>query len=102
MHETSLDELPQLFNVIKGEMSLVGSRPIVDKKILKYGEYDYYLVRPGITGYWQVSGRNEIEFEGRLHLDISRITHTGWIKSSLLKLRQTWLKSRLYRRVFIN
>jgi hypothetical protein len=58
LRKTSLDELPQLFNVIKGEMSLVGPRPIIDKEIAKYGEYihDYYLVRPGMTGIGKLVG----------------------------------------------
>lgn len=71
LRKTSLDELPQLFNVIKGEMSLVGPRPIVDKEIVKYGEYinDYYLVRPGITGYWQVGGRSDVDYDSRVQMD---------------------------------
>lgn len=71
LRRTSLDELPQLLNVLKGDMSLVGPRPIVRAEIAKYGEYigDYYLVRPGITGYWQVSGRNDIDYEQRVQLD---------------------------------
>ena len=71
LRKTSLDELPQLFNVIKGEMSLVGPRPIVEKEIERYGSYieDYYLVRPGMTGYWQVSGRNDIDYEERVQMD---------------------------------
>lgn len=71
LRKTSLDELPQLFNVIKGEMSLVGPRPIVDKEIPKYGEYinDYYLVRPGITGYWQVGGRSDVDYDSRVQMD---------------------------------
>lgn len=71
LRKTSLDELPQIFNVIKGEMSLVGPRPIIDKEIIKYGEYinDYYLVRPGMTGYWQVSGRSDIDYNHRVRMD---------------------------------
>lgn len=71
LRKTSLDELPQLFNVMKGEMSLVGPRPIIDKEIIKYGDYinDYYLVRPGITGYWQVSGRNDVDYDSRVQMD---------------------------------
>jgi undecaprenyl-phosphate galactose phosphotransferase len=71
LRKTSLDELPQLFNVIKGEMSLVGPRPIVDKEVPKYGEYiyDYYLVRPGMTGYWQVSGRSDVDYDSRVQMD---------------------------------
>jgi Undecaprenyl-phosphate galactose phosphotransferase WbaP len=71
IRKTSIDELPQLFNVIKGEMSLVGPRPIIDKEISKYGAYinDYYLGRPGITGFWQVSGRNDVDYESRVQMD---------------------------------
>lgn len=71
LRKTSLDELPQLFNVIKNEMSLVGPRPIINKEIPKYGEYiqDYYLVRPGITGYWQVSGRSDVDYDSRVQMD---------------------------------
>lgn len=71
LRKTSLDELPQFFNVIKGEMSLVGPRPIVQGEVERYGEYinDYYLVRPGITGMWQVSGRNDIDYPERVQLD---------------------------------
>lgn len=71
IRKTSLDELPQLFNVLKGEMSLVGPRPIIDQEVAKYGEYidDYYLVRPGITGHWQVSGRNDVDYDTRVAMD---------------------------------
>lgn len=71
MRKTSLDELPQIFNVIKGQMSLVGPRPIVEGEVPKYGQYihDYYLVRPGITGYWQISGRNDVDYESRVQMD---------------------------------
>jgi undecaprenyl-phosphate galactose phosphotransferase len=68
---TSLDELPQLFNVLKGDMSLVGPRPIVHAEIELYADKiaDYYRCRPGITGLWQVSGRNLISYERRVELD---------------------------------
>jgi len=71
LRKTSLDELPQLFNVLKGEMSLVGPRPIVAEEVAKYGKYisDYYLVRPGITGMWQTSGRSDMEYDERVQLD---------------------------------
>ena len=71
LRKTSLDELPQLWNVLIGEMSLVGPRPIVEAEIRKYGEvYELYkLVRPGITGLWQVSGRNNTTYQERLELD---------------------------------
>jgi undecaprenyl-phosphate galactose phosphotransferase len=72
LRNTSLDELPQIFNVIKGEMSLVGPRPVlqdeIDQYYKDYSEY-YYLVRPGITGIWQVSGRSNTNYEIRVRLD---------------------------------
>ena len=71
LRKTSLDELPQLINVLKGEMSLVGPRPIVENEIKKYGKnYSLYKrVRPGITGLWQVSGRNNTTYEERINYD---------------------------------
>ena len=71
LRRSSLDELPQLFNVIKGEMSLVGPRPIVRDEIVKYGEFieDFYLVPPGMTGLWQISGRSDTTYEERVQMD---------------------------------
>lgn len=71
LRRTSLDELPQLLNVIRGEMSLVGPRPIVEQELTRYGdEACYYLMaRPGMTGLWQVSGRNDADYTTRVHLD---------------------------------
>jgi len=71
LRKSSLDELPQLINVLKGEMSLVGPRPIVEAETVKYGDdLQYYLaVKPGITGLWQVSGRNDLEYAERVFLD---------------------------------
>ena len=71
LRKTSLDELPQLFNVILGSMSLVGPRPIVDEEVERYGQsFDLYTrVRPGLTGLWQVSGRNNLPYADRVWLD---------------------------------
>ena len=71
LRRTSLDELPQLWNVLIGDMSLVGPRPIIDEEISKYGIYieDFYIVRPGITGLWQVSGRSDTTYEERVMMD---------------------------------
>ncbi|MDX9827892.1 MAG: sugar transferase, partial [Spirochaetia bacterium] len=72
LRKTSLDEIPQIWNVIKGEMSLVGPRPIVEDEIVKYGHH-YKLfssVKPGMSGLWQVSGRSETDYEERVALDI--------------------------------
>lgn len=69
---TSLDEFPQLFNVLSGEMSLVGPRPIVTGEIARYGRWyeSYCSVRPGITGLWQVSGRNDVGYRQRVAMDV--------------------------------
>lgn len=71
LRKTSIDELPQLWNVLKGEMSLVGPRPVVKAELKRYGnQVDYYLeAKPGITGLWQVSGRNNITYDTRVYLD---------------------------------
>ena len=64
-------DLPQFWNVLQGTMSLVGPRPIVAAEVEKYGEYfeEYCKVKPGLTGLWQVSGRNEVSYEERVQLD---------------------------------
>ncbi|HEY3778690.1 MAG TPA: sugar transferase [Rhizomicrobium sp.] len=71
LRRTSLDELPQLLNVLRGEMSIVGPRPIVDAEIARYGRRiaNYYRVKPGITGIWQVSGRNDVDYRTRVAMD---------------------------------
>lgn len=71
LRKTSLDELPQLFNVLKGEMSLVGPRPVIEDELSRYSDkIDYYLLsKPGMTGLWQVSGRSDVDYETRVYLD---------------------------------
>jgi lipopolysaccharide/colanic/teichoic acid biosynthesis glycosyltransferase len=71
LRKTSLDELPQLWNVLTGDMSLVGPRPIVEAEIAKYGPVieEYFRVRPGLTGLWQISGRNDTSYAERVRLD---------------------------------
>lgn len=71
LRRTSMDELPQLFNVLKGEMSLVGPRPIIYEELERYEEQvDYYLMsKPGMTGLWQVSGRSDVDYETRVYFD---------------------------------
>jgi len=78
LRASSLDELPQLVNILRGEMSLVGPRPIVEDEIARYGEAIalYYRVRPGLTGLWQVSGRNDLAYEDRIRLDSAYVG--GW------------------------
>jgi len=77
MRKTSVDELPQLLNILKGEMSFVGPRPIVTAEVPKYGEYigHYLRARPGLTGPWQVSGRNDVDYGTRVTLDHQYIEH---------------------------
>jgi lipopolysaccharide/colanic/teichoic acid biosynthesis glycosyltransferase len=71
LRKTSLDELPQLLNVVRGEMSLVGPRPITVEELTRYGKvrWHYVSVRPGMTGLWQVSGRNNTTYDERVALD---------------------------------
>ncbi len=75
LRRTSLDELPQLWNVFKGDMSLVGPRPIVRTEMHKYGSHRavYASVRPGVTGLWQISGRNDITYAERVRFDVDYV-----------------------------
>ncbi len=87
LRRTSLDELPQLFNVLRREMSLVGPRMISPIEISKYNQWDMNLltVPPGITGLWQVSGRSDISYEERVRLDMHYIRNwTIWLDLELL------------------
>lgn len=87
LRKTSLDELPQLFNVLIGQMSLVGPRPIVTAEIPKYGPYikDFYMVHPGITGMWQVNGRSDTTYEERVQMDSWYVRNWGvWLDIMLL------------------
>jgi Undecaprenyl-phosphate galactose phosphotransferase WbaP len=87
LRKTSLDELPQLWNVIRGDMSLVGPRPIVDAEIAKYGAYYglYTMVKPGITGLWQVSGRNNTTYDERVQFDAYYVRNwSPWLDLYLL------------------
>ena len=85
--KTSLDELPQIWNVLKGDMSLVGPRPIVEREIVRYGRVFrlYTAVKPGITGLWQVSGRNDISYDERVQLDQFYVRHwSPWLDVYIL------------------
>lgn len=91
LRKTSLDELPQLWNVLNGTMSLVGPRPIVAAEVEKYGEQfeDYCAVKPGITGLWQVSGRSGLSYPQRVELD--RHYAQNWSLAADAKiLMRTW------------
>jgi Undecaprenyl-phosphate galactose phosphotransferase WbaP len=87
LRRTSLDELPQIWNVLTGEMSLVGPRPVVSAEVDKYGEsFEFYrAVRPGITGLWQVSGRSDTSYGERVSLDVRYVRHWSvWLDIYLL------------------
>ncbi|CAD7026848.1 sugar transferase [Pseudorhizobium halotolerans] len=75
LRKSSLDELPQLFNIVRGDMSIVGPRPIVHSEIRRYGRSIrlYLATRPGLTGLWQVSGRNSLSYQERVALDVRYI-----------------------------
>lgn len=89
IRKTSIDELPQLWNVLKGDMSLVGPRPPLVREVAEYTEYDKQrlLVKPGCTGLWQVSGRNEVGFSEMVELDIKYIKHLGLINDVKIVLK---------------
>jgi lipopolysaccharide/colanic/teichoic acid biosynthesis glycosyltransferase len=86
LRRSSLDELPQLLNVMRGDMSLIGPRPVVEAELDRFGIYaDYYrLALPGITGLWQVSGRNNVTYERRTRMDAAYCT--GWNPQLDLKI----------------
>lgn len=93
LRRTSLDELPQLWNVLRGEMSLVGPRPIVDEEVQRYADVFglYTKVLPGITGLWQVSGRNNVSYDERVNLDAYYVRNWSvWLDVYIL-LRTLWV-----------
>ncbi len=81
LRKTSLDELPQLWNVLRGDMSIIGPRPITRAELNRYGrDRRYYLlVRPGITGLWQVSGRSSTGYERRIRFDREYLEEWSWL-----------------------
>ncbi|MGH1830459.1 sugar transferase [Enterococcus gilvus] len=96
IRRTSLDELPQLINVIKGEMSLIGPRPPLQREVAEYTQYDMQrlLVKPGCSGLWQVSGRNEVHFEEMVNFDIEYIQKRsiGYDTSLVIKTIKVMIK----------
>jgi exopolysaccharide biosynthesis polyprenyl glycosylphosphotransferase len=87
LRRTSLDELPQLWNVIRGEMSLVGPRPPLPREVSEYNEHELLRlsVIPGCTGLWQVSGRNKLDFHKMVELDLYYIDHQSlWLDLKIL------------------
>lgn len=98
LRTTSLDELPQLFNVLAGTLSMVGPRPIVNQEVEKYGDQAKILfsIKPGVTGLWQVSGRSDISYDERVRLDMSYIERWSlwWDIAILLKTAKVLLFNR--------
>ena len=87
IRKTSIDELPQLWNILKGDMSLVGPRPSLPKEVAQFDEWMYKRleVKPGLTCYWQVSGRNNIDFEDWMKLDVKYVEERNlWIDIKLI------------------
>jgi undecaprenyl phosphate N,N'-diacetylbacillosamine 1-phosphate transferase len=101
VRSTSLDELPQLINVLKGDMSLIGPRPLLEKYIQLYSKEQYrrHEVRPGITGWAQVNGRNNISWARKFELDVYYVDNC----SLLLDLKMFWLTiKKVFMRADIN
>ncbi|WP_438448580.1 sugar transferase [Gorillibacterium sp. sgz5001074] len=89
IRKTSIDELPQLFNVLKGNMSLVGPRPPLPREVNEYTDYDKQrlAVTPGCTGLWQVSARNEVGFHEMVELDLEYIANRGFFYDMKIIIR---------------
>ena len=87
LREFSLDEIPQIINILKGDMNFVGPRPIVEKEVKKYGDAfnSYIKCKPGLTGLWQVSGRNNTTYKKRVELDLYYIKNKSiWLDLKIL------------------
>jgi exopolysaccharide production protein ExoY len=91
LRRTSLDELPQLWNVVRGEMSLVGPRPVVREELLRYGRNvrSYLSAKPGITGLWQVKGRNDTDYRRRVVLDTYYVRNQNLLLDLYILLKTT-------------
>ena len=89
LRKTSLDELPQFINVLRGEMSIIGPRPIVKEEKKKYGKNlkKVLLINPGITGLWQVSGRNKLTYKRRVLLDLNYVDNYNFLMDLRILLR---------------
>ncbi|SLN42939.1 Undecaprenyl phosphate N,N'-diacetylbacillosamine 1-phosphate transferase [Roseovarius gaetbuli] len=87
IRKTSLDELPQLFNVLKGDMSIVGPRPMMPSQRVMYPGLAYFAMRPGITGFWQISVRNESSFAERAEFDNSYFKELSLVTDVVVMLR---------------
>ena len=93
IRKTSIDELPQFFNVLKGDMSLIGPRPPMPEEVQKYNDFQKRRlgVKPGITGMWQVSGRSELSFAEWVRLDAYYIEHWSLWLDFVIFLKTIWV-----------
>ena len=93
IRRSSIDELPQLINVLKGDMSLVGPRPVMAEELQRYGEHasEFLSVKPGVTGLWQVSGRNDLDYEQRVALDIEYVRNHNMLMDMSILTRTVWV-----------
>jgi exopolysaccharide production protein ExoY len=93
LRKLSLDECPQLWNVLRGEMSLVGPRMITAEELKKYGEagWIFQATRPGLTGFWQVQGRQEVSFEQRVQMDVFYVQNWSLGLDCKILLRTPWV-----------
>lgn len=93
IRRTSIDELPQLWNVLKGDMSLVGPRPPLEREVEKYSTHDKQrlLIKPGCTGIWQISGRNNVDFEDIVEMDIKYIKNQSILNDVKFILKTAWV-----------
>jgi undecaprenyl-phosphate galactose phosphotransferase len=91
LRRTSLDELPQLWNVLRGEMSLVGPRPVVSEELMRYGRKrrNYLAVLPGLTGLWQVTGRNDTSYRRRVAIDTYYVRNRSLVLDVYILLKTT-------------
>ena len=89
LRRSSVDELPQLLNVLRGDMSLVGPRPIVEQEVQYYGTAitHYHRVRPGLTGHWQVSGRSDVSYPSRIQMDVDYVDRIRFGRDLLIMLK---------------
>lgn len=89
LRKLSLDELPQLINILRGDMSVVGPRPVVDEELGLYDSHaSFYLrTRPGLTGLWQISGRNDVSYEARIAFDTHYVQNWSFIRDILIIVR---------------
>jgi lipopolysaccharide/colanic/teichoic acid biosynthesis glycosyltransferase len=92
LRKTSMDELPQLWNVLKGEMSMVGPRMITSAELARYGKaaWIFNITRPGLTGYWQVEGRQEVSYEERVNMDLFYLRNSSIGMDLKILLKTPW------------